>query len=172
MSIYPSVRIVEIAQIKGGKRLPAGASLVSEDTGHLSVRGRDIRNGAIRCDEPVFITEDVHQQLRRYTIAEGDVCITIVGNIGDVGITPRSLHNANLTENAVKLVQLRDDCDGHFLAYALLSPHAQAQMKLSAAGAAQPKLGIYKVEQIEVAYPPLATQRRSASILSAYDDLI
>ena len=45
-------------------------------------------------------------------------------------------------------------------------------MKLSAAGAAQPKLGIYKVEQIEVAYPPLATQRRIASILSAYDDLI
>jgi type I restriction enzyme S subunit len=166
------LRIGDIASVKGGKRLPAKAELVTEVTGHPYIRGRDIRDGRITFNDPVYITEEVHQAIQRYIVEEGDVCITIVGNIGDVGVTPPSLHRANLTENAVKLVELREDCDRQYLAYALLSPHAQAQMKLSAAGAAQPKLGIYKVNEIQIPFPSLPTQRRIASILSAYDDLI
>ncbi len=45
-------------------------------------------------------------------------------------------------------------------------------MKLSAAGAAQPKLGIYKVNEVRIAVPPLSIQQRVTCILSAYDDLI
>ena len=45
-------------------------------------------------------------------------------------------------------------------------------MKQTAAGVAQPKLGIYKVNEIEIPFPPLPVQRRIAGILSAYDELI
>ena len=120
----------------------------------------------------MYVSDEDFEKIKRYTVDSGDVCITIVGNIGDVGITPPSLHRASLTENAVKLVNLRADVDALFLMYALLSPDAQSQMKLSAAGAAQPKLGIYKVNEIRVPTPPLPIQRRIADILSAYDELI
>ena len=46
------------------------------------------------------------------------------------------------------------------------------KMKVLAGGAAQPKLGICRIETIEVPCPPLPVQRRIAGILSAYDDLI
>ena len=100
------------------------------------------------------------------------MCITIVGNIGDVGVTPPDLAGANLTENAVKLIPITSELDRRFLAYALLSPEAQQQMKLSAAGAAQPKLGIYKINEIQIPFPRFQTQKRVASILTAYDNLI
>ncbi len=45
-------------------------------------------------------------------------------------------------------------------------------MQQFAGGAAQPKLGIYKVGSIPLEIPPIETQNRIASILSAYDDLI
>jgi type I restriction enzyme S subunit len=170
--IWRRVRIAEIATVKGGKRLPKGCELVKDITPHPYIRGQDIRGGKITFDDPVFVTETTHKKIQRYTVTEGDVCITIVGNIGDVGITPKSLSGANLTENAVKLVDLRNSCDRTFLAYALLNPDAQSQMKLSAAGAAQPKLGIYKVNEITIPLPPVNLQRRIAGILSAYDDLI
>ena len=41
-----------------------------------------------------------------------------------------------------------------------------------AAGSAQPKLGIYKIEQIPISLPSFEIQHRIADILSAYDDLI
>jgi type I restriction enzyme S subunit len=56
--------------------------------------------------------------------------------------------------------------------YSLLDENAQVQMKLFAAGAAQPKLGIYKVNAVEIPLPPLPTQRKIAVVLSAYDGLI
>jgi type I restriction enzyme S subunit len=170
--IYPRFRLADIATVKGGKRLPPNSELLRVITPHPYIRGQDIRDGKISFDDPTFIDAETHQRIQRYTVSAGDVCITIVGNIGDVGIVPQSLHGANLTENAVKLIDLRADCDPRFLAYALLSHDAQSQMKLSAAGAAQPKLGIYKVNEIRLVYPPIQVQRRIAAILSAYDDLI
>ena len=172
MAGFKTARLVDIAEVKGGKRLPANANLVSTPTSHPYIRGRDIRDGKITFEDPMYVLDDDFEKIRRYTVDSGDVCITIVGNIGDVGITPTNLHRASLTENAVKLVNLREDCDAKFLMYALLTPEAQSQMKLSAAGAAQPKLGIYKVNEIKVRVPPLPVQRRIAGILSAYDELM
>ena len=172
MAQFGAARIADIAEVKGGKRLPANANLVSTPTAHAYIRGRDIRDGKITLDDPMYVLDEDFEKIRRYTVDSGDVCITIVGNIGDVGITPPHLHRASLTENAVKLVNLREGIDARFLMYALLAPDAQSQMKLSAAGAAQPKLGIYKVNEIKVPLPSLSVQRRIAGILSAYDKLI
>ena len=166
------VKLAKVVDVKGGKRLPAGVSFSSEPTAHPYIRGQDIRGGRIRAGEQLYITEAVFEKIRRYTVKAGDVCVTIVGNIGDVGVTPPELDGANLTENAVKLIPTTSKLDSRFLAYALLSPEAQQQMKLSAAGAAQAKLGIYKVNDIEIPFPAVDSQRRIASILSAYDDLI
>lgn len=166
------VKLAKVVEVKGGKRLPAGASFSSEPTAHPYIRGQDIRGGRIQASEQLYITETVFEKIRRYTVRGGDVCVTIVGNIGDVGVTPPELDGANLTENAVKLIPTTSKLDSRFLAYALLSPEAQQQMKLSAAGAAQPKLGIYKVNDIEIPFPRVDSQRRIASILAGYDDLI
>ena len=172
MSGFLTTRLADVAEVKGGKRLPANANLVTTPTKHPYIRGRDIRDGRITFEDPMYVLDEEFEKIKRYIVDCGDVCITIVGNIGDVGIVPQSLHHASLTENAVKLVGLREDFDARFLMYALLAPDAQSQMKLSAAGAAQSKLGIYKVNEIKVPMPPLPIQRRIAGILSAYDDLI
>jgi type I restriction enzyme S subunit len=172
MAGFVTARLADVAEVKGGKRLPANANLVTAPTSHPYIRGRDIRDGKITFDDPMYVLDEDFEKIKRYTVDSGDVCITIVGNIGDVGITPPSLHRASLTENAVKLVNLREDIDARFLMYALLTPDAQSQMKLSAAGAAQPKLGIYKVNEIKVPLPSLPIQRRIAGILSTYDELI
>jgi type I restriction enzyme S subunit len=88
-----------------------------------------------------------------------------------MGVVPPELNGANLTENAVRITSNGKVVQG-FLRYALLAKDALAQMKVLAGGAAQPKLGIYKIETIEIPLPPFLSQRKIAAILSAYDDLI
>jgi type I restriction enzyme S subunit len=54
----------------------------------------------------------------------------------------------------------------------LFSWFAQANISGYITGAAQPKLSQENLRRIELRLPPLPTQRKIASILSAYDDLI
>lgn len=166
------IKISDFAKVKGGKRLPPNANLLKTPTSHPYIRARDIKDGRITSDDPVYVSDSDFQTISRYTISSGDVCITIVGNIGDVGITPDYLDGASLTENAVKLVNLKPGISAQYLVYALLSPDAQSQMKQSAAGAAQAKLGIYKVNEIKIPIPSESSQEKIASNLSAYDNLI
>ncbi|TRZ48454.1 restriction endonuclease subunit S [bacterium] len=170
--MFRTVRIKDIAQIKSGKRLPKGDDLVTTPTTHPYIRGRDIKNGRITFNAPVYLSEKTFEKIKRYTVNAGDVCVTIVGNIGDVGEVPVFLDKANLTENAVKLVNLSHKCDRLFLKYSLLRREAQHQMKSYAAGAAQPKLGIYKLNEIEILLPGIAEQKKIVAILSQYDDLV
>lgn len=170
---YQVIKLGEIVDIKGGKRLPIGEDLVDYDTGHPYIRARDIRNGLVTFEEPKYITEKVYNKLKNYTVKTGDVCITIVGiNVGDVGIIPKQLDGANLTENAVKLTNCKCGSSPTFLKYSLLTRKPQSDMKLFGSGSAQNKLGLYKIKEIEIPYPPSNAQQKIASILSVYDDLI
>ena len=171
-SPFPIVHLGDIAIIRGGKRLPRGADFSPTDTANPYIRARDIKGGRVTFEDPVFLTSDVAAKLQRYTVNAGDICIVIVGaNVGDTGAVPQRLHGANLTENAVKVIAA-EGTDLTFLKYALLTDNAQRQMKVLAGGSAQPKLGIYKVETVEIPHLPHSSQRKIASILSAYDDLI
>ena len=172
MMVYGRVKLGEVASIRGGKRLPAGKDFTTTETAHPYIRARDIGGGKVEVNDPVFLDEGTAQKLARYTVNKGDVCLTIVGaNVGEMGVVPLHLDGANLTENAVKIVT-NGKANQAFLKYALLSDDAMAQMKVLAGGAAQPKLGIYKIETIEFPCPPLPLQHRIAGILSAYDELI
>jgi len=165
--------VKDIATIKSGKRLPKGHILTDEQTPFPYMKARDIRGGKIREDQLQYLREETQKKIKRYIVETNDVCITIVANIGDVGIVPHTLHKANLTENAVRLTNFKKDLVyPKYLCQLMSAKFFKEYMELLAAGAAQSKLGIYKIEKIKVQLPPLPTQQRIASILSAYDDLI
>lgn len=172
MNNWQNYKLGDICSIKGGKRLPAGHELTSIQTKHPYIKARDIRNGKIATANLEFISEITHNLISRYIVRANDVCITIVANIGDAGIVPAELDNANLTENALRLTSFKNNIDPKFLCYVLSSKTYKSYCESLAAGAAQAKLGIYKVKTINILLPPLPEQQRIASILSAYDDLI
>jgi type I restriction enzyme S subunit len=167
---WPIVKLGDIAEVKGGKRLPKGHDF--SESGFKYIRARDIRYGKVTFDEPVYIDQTTRDKIKRYSVIKNDICITIVGiNVGDVGIIPASLDGANLTENAAKLIKLKG-CSPAYLNYYLQSSGIKDQMQLFSSGAAQDKLGLYKIKLLDIVLPPLGTQNKIAAILSAYDDLI
>lgn len=173
MSEWKEMSLGSICLIKGGKRLPKGHELIQEKTNHPYLRARDIGNGVINFDSPTYLKEETFKYIRNYIVKEGDVVITIVGaNIGDVAYITEEFNLANLTENAVKLVAKRDLLEPKFLKYSLLPNSMKEYFQVIASGAAQGKLGLYKIKDVIINLPPLPIQKRIASILSAYDDLI
>ncbi|KEH91724.1 restriction endonuclease subunit S [Clostridium novyi] len=88
------IKLGEISEIKGGKRLPKGCDFVEQETKYKYIRARDIGEGKIKCDELQYIDEKTYETIKNYTVSTNDVCITIVGaNIGDIGIVSEEFVN-------------------------------------------------------------------------------
>ena len=173
MTEWKTYRLGDLVKVKGGKRLPKGISLQIAPNTHPYIRIRDMgKSRVLELDATYEYVDDVTQKsIARYVVDEGDILLSIVGTIGLVGIVGKSLHQANQTENCVKLVNL-NGIEPLFLYYFLLSPKGQEEIKRGMVGAVQAKLPIKNIENIEISLPSLQEQRRIAGILGAIDDKI
>ena len=122
--------------------------------------------------DPVYVPDDVYPKISRYVVDVGDVLLTIAGTIGEVAIVKERFHGANLTENAVKIKVSRKGCLEEYLSYYLQVDFVHEHLNIIAAGAAQPKLGLYKIRGFRVQLPDLSVQKKVVQIVSAYDELI
>ncbi|MGO8420959.1 restriction endonuclease subunit S [Rhizobium ruizarguesonis] len=165
--------IGEIGSVKGGKRLPEGHQFASEPTSFPYIRARDIGGGKIEIKEPVYLQEHTQKILSNYTVRTDDIVITIVGaNVGDVGYVSELFDGANLTENAAKISVNRGLVNPYFLKTFLAMEQSKGRLSFVASGAAQGKLGLYKIKTFQVPIPPVLIQDRIADLAKAYDDLI
>ena len=164
--------IRDICQVKSGKRLPDGHDFCTMITDYRYIRARNIKEGKIDDSDLAYIMPETQGRIKKYIVKTGDIALTIAGTIGEVAYVNADFDGVNLTENAVRLTEFDQNVDSHYVFYVLSSSQFKQKMQSLAAGVAQPKLGIYKIEEIEVEIPDLPTQHRIASILSAYDDLI
>lgn len=152
-------RLGNLAEIKSGKRLPQGYDFSDYPTRHPYIRARDIKHGNIDSNDFAYISDDVYQKLKRYIVDENDILLTIVANIGDVGYVNKSFQGFNLTENAVRLTNYSERMEPRYLCYYLSQPATKIYMEGLAVGAAQAKLGIYKIETIKVLLPNINIQK-------------
>ena len=150
-------RLGDICLVKGGKRIPAGCTLTDIDTGHKYIRVADMKNGSVIANNVKYITDEIHEKIKAYKISKDDVYITVAGTIGDSGIIPDELDNANLTENADKLV-LFNGINKYCLHFFLSSGLFQEQISDAITKVGQPKLAITRIQNFLLPLPPLAVQ--------------
>lgn len=167
------LKISDFAQVKGGKRMPTGTSLVSQKTKHPYIRIVDFKDGSIDKTNLQFVPDDVFPKISRYVITSDDLYISIVGTIGLVGTVPDELSGANLTENVAKICQIDiSKVNRDYLGYFLRSDIGQNAISALAVGSTQPKLALFRIEQIEVPCPPIQIQREIAETLGTIDNRI
>jgi len=149
--------IGNIAEVKGGKRLPKGESLEAEDTGQPYVRATNLKQGTVM-GKMYFVPHHLKSKIKRYIVKSGDAYITIVGAcIGDAGTIPAEYDGANLTENAAR-IRGTDICSSSFIANWLRASFCQNEIQSSILSAAQGKLALFRIEQMPIAIPPMDEQ--------------
>lgn len=150
-------RVGDLTTIKGGKRIPKGYELSDEKTEHVYIRVTDMKNGTVISSKLKYITDDIFEIIKSYTISKDDLYITIAGTIGDVGEIPEELDNMNLTENAAKLIIYKSD--KLFLKTLLRSSLCQTQFIGKVNQMAQPKLALHRIASTFIPLPPLEEQK-------------
>lgn len=169
-STWKWIRLWNVVSVLGGKRIPAGRKLTTDDTGHKYIRVSEMKERTVITSNLLFVPEDIYPSISRYIINKEDVYITVAGTIGRVGKIPEEIDGANLTENADRLVFT--NLDQEWLIYCLSSSVVQKQIEMLTTQVAQPKLAIKRIQEFILPLPPMEEQKRIAARIEEIMPLI
>jgi type I restriction enzyme S subunit len=131
-----------------------------------------IKDGTIDESRLEYISQETYVWwMRRGFPQQRDILLTTEAPLGEVAL----LRSAEPIALAQRVILLRGDpavIDQYYLFAALRSPLMQDRLRQRATGTTVLGIKQRELRQVEVPLPPLQTQRKIASILSAYDDLI
>jgi len=163
----------ELCEITSSKRIYASDYKTS---GVPFFRGKEITekyNGALEVTTELFIDREKFAEIKRKFGAPkaGDLLLTSVGTLGSTYVVQPDdefyFKDGNLT-----WFRAFDGLDSRYLHYWLSAPQGRAELKKCTIGSSQSAYTIVLLKGMEIELPGLPEQRRIASILSAYDDLI
>lgn len=161
-------QIADIAEIKGGKRVPKGYKLEHAPTGFPYLRVTDfLDSGTVDTSDLRYISKDIQQGIKNYIIRKDDLYISIAGTIGKTGIIPAELDGANLTENACRLV-FREGISNRYVYHFTTTRDFLDQAGANTRTAAQPKLALARLATIELSLPAL---KRQIELADSFDEL-
>ena len=160
------VKLGDYVDIKGGKRLPEGKTLCGRITEHPYIRIRDITASKFisLTNSFEYIDDETFDIIQRFTVNTNDILISIVGTIGAIACVGKSLNGANLTENCVKLINVRYFTNS-FLYHFLNSDAGKGAIQAGIVGATQPKLPLYNIKRIKLLKP-------GADLIVAFTEVI
>ncbi len=171
-------RLGDIAEfINGG----AWSDKEYTETGIPVVKVTNLKNGTVDLKELNYIPESSLDKYGRHILRKGDLVIATVGShpnlvasaAGRATIIPSIAEGALLNQNALCLRTNSEILHQGYLGYLGKSDLFQGYVKSIGRGAAnQVRIALGLIKELTFELPPLPTQRRIASILSAYDDLI
>jgi len=154
---------------------PFGSQLHETDyleQGTPVVMPKNIVDGKISIGDIARIGEDDTRRLSQHKLRAGDIVYGRRGDIGRRGLITKEEDGWICGTGCLRISLGCKVLDPTFLYYYLGHPEVIAWVANQAIGATLPNLNTSIIRDIQVRYPPLPTQHKIASILSAYDDLI
>ena len=141
------------------------------ESGIPVISAANVKNGKVT-EAKKFVTEETYNNwTTRGFIKAGDVLITTEAPVGEVATVPDDQIDL-ITRRVIALQIDPEIADEIFVKYYLQTDIAKKRISNKAHGSTVPRVFKEDILNIELSVPPLPTQRRIASILSAYDDLI
>ncbi len=148
------------------------APVVEFETPYKMIRTTNVKKGRVDLTETKCVDEATFIKWNRRLMPKyRDIVLTREAPLGDVGLI-RTDEKVFLGQRTMLFRANPDLLDQHFLYYTLLGPTAQAQIRTFGSGSTVEHVRVPDAEKITIPYPDLAIQRKIASILTAYDDLI
>ena len=143
------------------------------DSGKIVIRNQNIRRGRLDLST-TYYTDEINFEKRRVRAIPkpGDLIITREAPMGEVCRIPERLECC-LGQRMVLLKPNPEVCDSRYLLYCLLSRDVQHQISWSeGTGTTVSNLRIPHLEQLQIPFWDLTTQKRIAAVLGVIDDLI
>src|SRR5690606_25913871 len=172
---WSEVRLVEVTSKIGSGVTPRGGSSVYVEKGTPIFRSQNIYNGEFSTSGLAYINDATASKMKNVEVVEDDVLLNITGDsVARCCMPPKEFLPGRVNQHVSIIRPNIERLNPRYLMYTLISPRMQATLLAFASGAGATRNALTKsvLENTKINLPPLNTQRKIASILSAYDDLI
>ena len=142
-----------------------------EPSGVLFLRSECVSEDGLDLAKSMFISPAAHATLRRSEVCDGDILVTITGNVGRV-VRLVGVGNANLNQHIARVRITVPNADSQYVYHYLSQPSIRRRFNSITTGQAYPQISLKQVREAEVALPALPEQRAIAAALSDVDALI
>jgi type I restriction enzyme M protein len=129
------------------------------DSGVRVIRITNVQKGKIVDNNPKFYPLDTIEPIERFKLKEGDLLISLTGNVGRVGILPKDLLPAALNQRVACLRVISDNLDPRFLFSLLNKDTFENECIKNSSGVAQKNLSTVWLSKYQIPLPPLEVQK-------------
>lgn len=144
---------------------PLGGSSIYVSKGIPFIRSQNVLMNAFDMSDVAFVTKDLHNQMRRTWVKNGDVLFNITGaSIGRVHFYAGDDDSANVNQHVCIIRPDQKQVLTEFLSYFLSLPSFQASILGRNAGATRQAFNFQQIRNFDVIVPPRADQAKFVSI--------
>lgn len=118
-----------------------------------------------------YISEEANEALRRSEITGDDILIAITGDIGKVGIVPKTIEKANINQHTARVRIVRNAVP-YFVYQALASEEQQKIYQKIKTGLSMPQLSLEQIRETTIPCPSIEEQTKIADTLMNLDKTI
>src|SRR5207237_6679114 len=119
----------------------------------------------------MFISPAAHAMLRRSEVRDGDLLITITGNVGRV-VQLQGVGVANINQHIARIRISSQRVDAGYVRHFLSQSTVRKTFESITTGQAYPQISLRQVRDATVPLPQLPEQRAIAEALSDVDGLL
>lgn len=134
------------------------------------------RNDAIKDNKFVYgdysyISEEANEALKRSEIHADDILIAITGDIGKVGIIPKTVKKGNINQHTAR-VRIIKEALPYFVYQSLATEAQQRKYQLIKTGLSMPQLSLEQIRETIVLCPAVEEQAKIGAYFKHLDHLI
>jgi len=142
-----------------------------ETEGVLFLRSECVSESGLDLEQSMFISRDAHALLRRSEVHDGDILVTITGNVGRV-VYLSGIGAANINQHIARIRVTSPSADTKYVFHYLSQESVRRYFSKITTGQAYPQISLEQVRETEIPIPPLDEQHAIATALSDVDALI
>ena len=143
-----------------------------EESGILFLRSECVSEHGLDLTQSMHISEAAHSMLRRSEVLDGDILLTITGNIGRA-VMLSGVGRGNINQHIARVRITSPEAVPEYVFHALSRPSSRRHFTAITTGQAYPQISLQQVREAAVALPPTRVEQEAiAEALSDADALI
>ena len=166
---WASLRVGDICQLKNGYAFKSG---LYANHGVRIIRIANVQDGYIEDNSPQYYTPEAMKGLEGFLLSEGDLLMSLTGNVGRVCFITNAFLPAALNQRVACIRNNNLPINIEYLYYFFQSEEFMSDCKKSGKGVAQQNISTEWLKDYTLPVPPLQEQERIvAAIKGVYSYL-
>lgn len=142
------------------------------NSGTRIIRITNVQKGYVIDNDPKYYSDDDIKNLTQYSLREGDLVMSLTGNVGRVGMLQKSMLPAALNQRVACIRTKSDEISLNYLFHLFNSDVFERAAIRSARGIAQLNMSTEWLKEHTIPLPPKSTQLAIVSELDKIKELI